>query len=518
MSGAISRQQAFPFLTAIILVPVFAASLILAIPRDARRLIRGVALVASVAVLGISAAVIDLFRTGDGGYQMVSNHMWAPGLGISWSIGVDGISLFLVALTSLLFPLVLFGAYARQNTKSFSVWILLLEAGCLGSFLSLDLLMFFLFFEATLVPIYFLMVSWGHEGRNRAAMKFLVYTFVGSAFLLVGAIALAFMHQSQTGLLTFDIRSLVHTHVSGTEGVLLMLAFTFAFAVKAPIWPFHTWSPDTYAEAPASASIILGGVMAKLGTYGIVRFDLELFPHATILLAPLFLTLGVIGIIYGGIVAAQQRDLKRLVAFSSLSHMGFIVLGAFALTGESVSGAVVEMLNHGLYTAALFLLIAMIYSRRRTFEIARLRGLQGAAPVMAGIFTLVMLASIGVPGLNGFVGEFLILAGTFAAHRWWAVVAVLGVVISAVYMLWAYQQIFHASQPMTDPKEPLRDLTTRERLVLVPLVVLIVALGVYPKPVLDRIEPAVNQLIMHVHQVEATNALNANALSPLEGR
>lgn len=518
LSGVISQQQAFPFLTAIILVPVFAAALVLAVPKDAKRLIRGVALVASISVLGIAATVIDLFRSADGGYQMVSNHMWAPGLGISWSVGVDGISLFLIALTALLFPLVLFGVYARQNGKSFAVWMLLLEAGCLGSFLSLDLLMFFLFFEATLIPIYFLMVSWGHEGRNRAAMKFFVYTFLGSAFLLVGAVALAFMHQSQTGVLTFDIRSLVHTHVSGTEGVLLMLAFTFAFAVKAPIWPFHTWSPDTYAEAPASASIILGGVMAKLGTYGIIRFDLELFPHATIMLAPLFLTLGVIGIIYGAMVAARQRDLKRLVAFSSLSHMGFIVIGTFALTGQSVSGAVVEMMNHGLYTAALFLLIAMIYRRRRTFEIAKLHGLQSAAPVMAGIFTLVMLASIGVPGLNGFVGEFLILTGTFSAHRWWAVVAVLGVVISAVYMLWAYQQVFHGSQETTANEEPFRDVTTRERLVLVPLIVLIVFLGVYPKPVLDRIEPSVNQLIAHIHQVESTNVLTTNALSPLEGK
>ncbi|HVB00359.1 MAG TPA: proton-conducting transporter membrane subunit, partial [Acidimicrobiales bacterium] len=214
----------------------------------------------------------------------------------------------------------------------------------------------------------------------------------------------------------------------------------------------------------------------------------------------------------------RQRDLKRLVAFSSLSHMGFIVIGTFALTGQSVSGAVVEMMNHGLYTAALFLLIAMIYRRRRTFEIAKLHGLQSAAPVMAGIFTLVMLASIGVPGLNGFVGEFLILTGTFSAHRWWAVVAVLGVVISAVYMLWAYQQVFHGSQEATANEEPFRDVTTRERLVLVPLIVLIVFLGVYPKPVLDRIEPSVNQLIAHIHQVESTNVLTANALSPLEGK
>lgn len=518
IGGVAVSKYAFPYLTTLVLVPAFAAVMILAVPRDAQRLIRAIAVAAVTGVLGVTAAVIDQFHAGDGSYQMISQHMWAPALGVSWSIGVDGISLFLVAMTALIFALAVFGASPRKNAKSFAVWMLLLEAGCLGSFLSLDVLLFFLFFETTLVPIYFLIAGWGHEGRNRAATKFFVYTFVGSAFLLVGAVALAFLHKSQTGVLTFDIRALARTHVSGTEGVLLFLAFTIAFAIKAPIWPFHTWSPDAYAEAPASGSIILGGVMAKLGTYGIIRFDLELFPHATIMLAPIFLTLGVVGIVYGGIVAAMQRDLKRLIAFSSLSHMGFIVLGTFALTGESLSGAVIEMLNHGLYTAALFFLVAMIYRRRHTFEIAKLRGLQNSAPVMAGIFTLVMLASIGVPGLNGFVGEFLILVGAFAAHRWWAVVAVLGVVISAVYMLWAYQQVFHGKESASETPEQFHDLSTRERLVLVPLVVLIVAIGVYPKPILDRIEPAVSQLIAHVHQVDANSSVSANALSPAEGK
>lgn len=518
-TNAAGSQHAFPYLTSLILIPAVAAVLVLLLPKSAERAIRWLSVLATVGVLGVTSAVIDQFRTSDGGYQMVSNHIWAPSLGISWTIGVDGISLFLVAMTALLFPLALFGAYARKEIKPYAAWMLLLEAGCLGSFLSLDLLLFFLFFELTLIPIYFLTVGWGHEGRNGAATKFFIYTFVGSAFLLVGSIAVAFIHQSQTGTLSFDVRTLANTHLSGVEGVLLFLAFTFAFAVKAPIWPFHTWSPDAYAETPASGSIILGGVMAKLGTYGVIRFDLGLFPHATIMLAPIFLTLGVVGIIYGGMVAAKQRDLKRLVAFSSLSHMGFIVIGAFALTGQSVSGAVIQMMNHGLYTAALFLLIAMIYRRRRTFEISRLAGLQNAAPVMAGIFTLIMLASIGVPGLNGFVGEFLILVGTFSVHRWWAVVAVVGVVVSAVYMLWAYQQVFHGKlDETTTPQEHFHDVSLRERLVLVPLVVLIVAIGIYPKPVLDRIEPAVNQLIAHVHHANVTVASSASALSATEGK
>ncbi len=520
-----TSQTSFPYLTTLILVPVFTALMVLAIPQDAQRLIRAIALTGSVATLGISAAVIDQFVTSTGGDQLVSTHQWAPALGISWSIGVDGISLFLVAMTALLFPLALYGTTPKRNTgspnrntKGFFAWMLILETGCIGSFLSLDLMLFFLFFELTLIPIYFLISGWGHSGRNRAAMKFFIYTFAGSATLLVGAIALAFIHQSETGTLTFDIRALGETHLSGVEGVLLFLAFTFAFAVKAPIWPFHTWSPDAYAEGPASSSIILGGVMAKLGTYGIVRFDLGLFPHASIMLAPIFLTLGVVGIIYGSFVAAKQRDLKRLVAFSSLSHMGFIVIGAFALTGESISGAVIQMANHGLYTAALFLLIAMIYRRRRSFDVAKMKGLQSQAPVLAAIFTIVMLASIGVPGLNGFIGEFLILVGTFSAHRWWAVVAMLGVIGSAVYMLWAYQQVFHGKPEMAAGEKDFSDINVRERLVLVPLVLLIVALGVFPKPVLDRIEPSVNALVAHVQVVDHGSVIHQQALRSAAGK
>ncbi|MGD0896068.1 MAG: NADH-quinone oxidoreductase subunit M [Acidimicrobiales bacterium] len=499
--ASVADQRAFPFLTALVLVPVGAALLALVVPKRASWVIRGVGLAASLGVLGIAAAVLDEFQAGVGGYQMVSQHPWVGSLGISWNLGVDGISLFLVLLTALLFVLALVGAGERSNVKSFTVWILLLEAACLGSFLSLDLLMFFLFFETTLVPIYFIIGGWGHERRNHAAMKFFIYTFTGSAVMLVGILALVSIHQGQTGVTTFDIRQLAQTRLSGTAGVLLLLAFSAAFAVKAPIFPFHTWSPDAYREAPVAGSVLLAGVTAKLGTYGIIRFDLGLFPHATVVLAPVFLTLGVVGIIYGAIVAAVQKDLKRLVAYSSLANIGFIVIGAFALTGEAVSGAVLQMLNHGLVTAALFLLVAMIYRRRQTMSVAHLGGLQHKAPVMAATFTVVALASIGVPGLNSFVGEFLILSGTFLTHRWWAVVATAGVVLAAVYLLWAYQQIFHGPERAADRDRPFRDITWRERAVMAPLVVLIVFLGVYPKPVLDRITPSVDQLVTHVEQV-----------------
>jgi len=509
--GAGATKHTFPYLTALILLPAGAAFVVLLLPRRSRVAIRIVAMAASLGVLGIAASVLTVFRAGDGGYQMVSAQPWIAPLGVSWDIGVDGISLFLVVLSALLFPITLAYASERTNLKAFTVWVLILETGCLGSFLSLDLLFFFLFFETTLVPVYFLIGGWGHEGRGYAATKFFIYTFAASAMMLVGIIALVFIHQSQTGVTTFDIRALEQTRLSGTASVLLFLSFTVAFVVKAPVFPFHTWSPDAYREAPLAGTVILASIMAKLGTYGIVRFDLGLFPHAVVMLAPLLLTLGVIGIIYGGIVAAVQHDLKRLVAYSSLAHMGFIVIGAFALTGESVSGAVLEMVNHGLYTAALFILIAMIYRRRGTFSIPRLSGLQHSAPVMAGAFTVVMLASIGVPGLNGFVGEFLILSGTFLTHRWWAVVATAGVIVAAVYLLWAYQQVFHGKEAPRDNEPAFPEMKVREGLVLAPLIVLIVVLGIYPKPVLDRISPSVDALVNHVVAV-------AHPKIPLNGR
>ena len=274
----------------------------------------------------------------DGGYQLVSDHVWAKDLGIHWSLGIDGISLFLVVMTALLFPLALLGARVKRDPRSFVAWVLLLEAACLGSFVSLDLVLFFLFFELTLVPAYFIISGWGYARRGYAAIKFFIYTFAGSAFLLVGILAVAFIHQSQTGVLTFELPALVHTHLSGTEGVLLFLAFTAAFAVKAPIFPFHTWSPDAYAEAPTAGAVLLAAVMAKLGTYGIIRFDLNLFPQATRTLAPWLLTLAVIGILYGALVACAQRDLKRLLAYSSLAQIGFIVLGTFALNSQGLTG------------------------------------------------------------------------------------------------------------------------------------------------------------------------------------
>ncbi|MHB8220308.1 MAG: complex I subunit 4 family protein [Acidimicrobiales bacterium] len=496
-------SPAFPYLTVLVLLPVGGAVVVALAGKVPRRVVEGLGVAVSLVTLGFAVAMAVAFRAGDAGYQFTSDHVWAKTLGIHWFLGVDGISVFLVLLAAVLFPIVLVGARTHHNPRSFIAWMLLLEAACIGSFVSLDLILFFFFFELTLVPAYFIISGWGYAHRAYAAVKFFVYTFLGSAFLLVGILAVAFLHQHQTGVLTFSLPVLEHTHFSGTTGVLLFLAFTAAFAVKAPLFPFHTWSPDAYAEAPTGGSMILTAVLAKLGTYGIIRFDLNLFPQATRDLAPVILTLAVIGILYGALVACAQRDMKRLVAYSSLAQIGFIVLGTFALSTQALEGGVLLMVNHGLITAALFLLIGWIYERRQTWQVTELRGLQRPAPVMAAAFTVVMLASIGLPGLNGFVSEFLVLLGTFITHRWWAVVATAGVVLAAIYLLWAYQQVFHGKVSLA--QSTTRDLSWTERLVIAPLIILIVFLGLYPKPVLDRITPSVNRLVSRVEVATRTH-------------
>lgn len=447
----------------------------------------------------LAASLIALFNTRSGGFQGVSSFEWVPSLGISWKLGVDGISLFLVGLTALLFPIALFGSKEKSDTGSYMGWMLLLEASLMGSFLSIDLFSFFVLFELTLIPSYFLIARWGYSRSGFAAVKFFVYTFFGSAFLLVGILALVFIHQAQTGTVTFDLAALANgTHLSNTAQEWLLVAFTVAFAIKAPLFPLHTWSPDTYGESPLGPVVIIASVMAKLGIYGMIRFDLELFPQAAHLLAPLLLTLGVAGVIYGSVVAASSSNMRRFVAFSSISHVGLIVLGLFALTPQGLTGAVVQMFNHGIYTAALLLVIGFIYERRPDMAFAGLGGLQKFAPLLAGVATVVFMASVGLPGLSGFVGEFLILLGAFLSHRWWAVAGTTGVVLSAIYLLWGYQKIFHGKPSQALERSGFRDISKGEFALVVPLLALIVFLGVYPRPMLERVNPTVNALVSRV--------------------
>jgi NADH-quinone oxidoreductase subunit M len=496
--AATEGVDAFSILPALVLVPLIGAVTLALMPRSRPDLLKQVALLFSGATGALSVWLLLEFDQQESGFQFVVQRNLIESIGSSWFLGVDGISLFLVVLTGVLFPLAIIGIDPEHDPKPYFAWLLVLEAGSIGVFLALDLLLFFLFFEVVLIPMYFLIGKWGHGNRRYAATKFFLYTMAGSAFMLVGIISVAFLHASATGdAVTFDLVAIAESQsIATTTARWLFLTFAVAFAVKVPIFPLHTWLPDAHTEAPTAGSVILAGIMLKLGTYGFFRFGLYLFPEASVWAAPLFLTLGVIGIIYGAVVATMQRDLKRLVAYSSVAHLGFIVLGTFAINTEGMSGGLLQMVNHGISTGALFLLVGMVYERRHTREISALSGLQKSAPILAAVFTVVMLSSIGVPGLNNFVGEFLILLGAFAAHRWWAVVATVGVILAALYMLWAYQRVFHG--PAEGDNADMPDLRLKEGLVLGPFLVGIVFLGVYPRPMLERMEPSVDALIAHV--------------------
>jgi len=487
----------FPILTAIIIVPIIGAALVALSSRRRPEQAKLIALLTSVATAGMTIWLLSSFETGEAGFQFVSKHTWIEQWGISWHVGVDGISLFMVVLTGLLYPLVILGIDPHHDEKPYLAWLLMLEAGVMGSFLSLDLFMFFVFFEIVLVPMYFLIGGWGYENRVYAATKFFLYTMLGSAFMLVGLIATAVIASDDLGGITFDLVEIAEGgNFAASTARWLFFAFAIAFAVKVPIFPLHTWLPDAHTQAPTAGSVVLAAVMLKLGTYGFLRFGLYLFPEATYWSRHLWLTLAVIGIIYGAIVATMQKDLKRLVAYSSIAHLGFIVLGTFAFTSQAISGGVIQMINHGVSTGALFLLVGMIYERRKTRQISELGGIQSVAPIFAAGFMVIMLSSIGVPGLNGFIGEYLILIGSFDTARWWTIVAATGVILAALYLLWAYQRVFHG-EPEGENKT-FRELSWKEGAVLLPFVVAAVFMGVYPKPVLDRIEPSVDVLVERV--------------------
>ena len=506
--------ESLPILTLLVVVPALGAAVVALLPGDNERLLRLVGMVFAVVALALSVALMFDYRANGGGFQFLSEHVWIRSFGISWKLGVDGISLFLIGLTGVLFPLAIAGPEVHRDVKGYVAWMLLLEAGCMGVFLSLDLFLFFLFWELVLVPMYFLIGGWGYDRRIYATLKFFLYTMVGSALMLVGILAVVFLHERETGRLTFDLVALATDQsIAGDTARWLFLAFAASFAIKVPIFPVHTWLPDAHTEAPTGGSVILAGIMLKLGTYGFVRFGLYLFPDAVVDLAPVFLTLGVIGIIYGAMVATMQRDLKRLVAYSSVAHLGFIVVGTFGLSHQGLQGGVIQMVNHGVSTGALFLLVGMIYERRHTRLIADMGGIQRSAPLFAAVFTVVMLSSIGLPGLNGFVGEFLVLLGTFVTARWWVVVATVGVILAAIYLLWAYQRVFHG--PVTvEANRHLEDFHVREYVMFAPLVALIIAIGVYPKPFLERIEPSAQKVVRQLNNASVVPETSGLAEAP----
>ncbi len=447
------------------------------------------ALLVSVVTFVLSLGILRDFESGRAGFQLLEDASWVGPLNIRYLLGVDGISLWMVLLTTFLMPLSILASWKVQDRlPAYMTAMLVLETAMLGVFLSLDLLLFFVFFEGMLFPMYLIIGAWGGERRVYAAIKFFIYTMAGSALLLVAILFLYFRAGAETGTPSFVLTDLQQLSLPVVTARWLFLAFFLAFAVKVPLFPLHTWLPDAHVEAPTAGSVILAGVLLKIGAYGLIRFNLGLFPEASNYFRGLAMTLAVIGIVYGAVVALMQVDVKRLVAYSSVSHLGFVVLGIFAGSVPAMSGGVLQMVNHGLSTGALFLLVGMIYERTHTRDLGAMGGLANRMPVLAGVFLLVALSSLGLPGLNGFVGEFLILTGTFSVGKVFAVIGASGIVLAAIYLLWAYQRMMHG-EPRPE-HDGLGDLSVREYAVLVPVVAAIVAIGIFPKPLLERIEPS----------------------------
>jgi NADH-quinone oxidoreductase subunit M len=447
------------------------------------------ALAVSIVTFGLSLGVLAHFRSDANGFQLVEEASWVGPLNLRYLLGVDGVSVFMLLLTAFLMPLSILASWKMERQVIyFMAALLALETAMLGAFVALDLLLFFVFFEALLFPMYLVIGIWGSGRRVYAAIKFFLFTMGGSALLLVAILFLYFRSGTISGTSTLDLRELQGLALAPATARWLFLAFFVAFAVKVPLFPLHTWLPDAHTEAPTAGSVLLAGVLLKVGAYGLIRFNLTLFPGASADLRGLVSILAVIGIVYGAVVALIQTDIKRLVAYSSVSHLGFVVLGIFAGTVQGMTGGVIQMLNHGLSTGALFLLVGMLYDRTHTRDLGRLGGLASRTPVLAGFFLLVALSSLGLPGLNGFVGEFLILLGTFTTNAAFAVIGSLGVVLAAIYLLWAYQRAMHGELRVGLEDTP--DVSPREYAILVPIVAAIVAIGVFPKPFLDRIEPS----------------------------
>ena len=453
----------------------------------------------AVANFLLSLLLFFYFQSETAGMQFVENVPWIPSLGVSYHLGVDGISLFLVLLTTLLSAVAILSSWTAitERVKEYYIFMLLLEMGMLGVFVSLDLFLFFAFWEATLIPMYFLIGRWGGARRIYAALKFFLYTFGGSALMLVAILVLYFMNAQATGQPTFDLLQLQRFDVPVAAQTWLFLAFALGFAIKVPLFPFHTWLPDAHVQAPTAGSVILAGVMLKMGTYGFVRFCLPLFPDASVTFMPLMSVLALIGIIYGALVALMQRDVKSLVAYSSVSHLGFVVLGIFTLNAQGLSGGILQMVNHGLSTGALFLLVGMLYERRHTRLIDDFGGLWKQLPLFGTLLLIVILSSIGLPGLNGFVGEFTILVGTFRANPIYAVFAALGIILGAWYMLTMFRQVMHG--PLDKPaNRELKDLSAREIAVLVPIIILIFLIGIFPNLFLAKMDASVMALLAQV--------------------
>jgi NADH-quinone oxidoreductase subunit M len=488
--------MAFPLLSLILFLPLVGALVLLGFPSQRHTAIRVCALVVMLLTFAVSLILYIVFDAALPQMQFAERAPWIDTFGIYYHIGVDGISLPLVLLTTFLSPIALLEAWRSIQTKvkEFAIVVLVLETGMLGVFFALDVFLFYIFWEAMLIPMYFLIGIWGGQRRIYATVKFVLYTMAGSAVMLIGILALYFINKGHTGELSFYLFDLYRLPLTLAQQKMLFLAFFLGFAIKVPLFPFHTWLPDAHVEAPTAGSVILAGVLLKMGTYGFIRFCLPLFPAASAHYAGLISCLAVIGIIYGALVALVQSDAKKLVAYSSVSHLGFVMLGIFSGTMAGLQGSIIQMVNHGLSTGALFLLVGMIYDRRHTRLIADYGGLWRQVPIFAVFFLIVMFSSIGLPGLNGFVGEFLILLGTFERSQGFAVLAALGIILGAVYMLWMYQRMMFGEITQAENRT-LTDLTGREIALMVPILILMFWIGIYPNTFLRKTDAASKHLL-----------------------
>jgi NADH-quinone oxidoreductase subunit M len=495
----------FPLLSAVIFLPSLGAILGFLIASE--ELVKRMALVTTTLTFLLALILFFAFDPGSDAMQFFERYAWVPAIGINYEVGIDGISLLLLTLTTFLLPLTILASWDSigGRTREFIICLLFLETGLIGVFAAVDLFLFYVFWEATLIPMYFLIGVWGGPQRVYAAVKFILYTMAGSLLMLVAILALYFIHRQAMGYGSFNLFQLARLELAPSTQRWLFLAFFLAFAIKVPLFPFHTWLPDAHVEAPTAGSVILAGVLLKMGTYGFVRFCLPLFPDASNDAAWIIALLAVIGIVYGALMALVQTDIKKLVAYSSVSHLGFVMLGIFAFNTLGLDGAVLQMVNHGLSTGALFLLVGMLYDRRHTRMIADFGGLAKVMPVYAAFFLVVALSSLGLPGLNGFVGEFLVLLGAFQTLPVYAIVGATGVILSAVYLLWMYQRAMFGEVTHKE-NQRLRDLAPREVAVLAPIVLAIVWIGVYPQPLLKRMEASTKSVVERVLAVEKLRA------------
>jgi len=489
----------FPILTAVTFFPLAGAVMLLFLPRAKEEFLKRAALVISLVEFVISLPLFIWFDEGVAGMQFTERVPWISEWGVQYAIGVDGISLLLILLTTFLTVLCILSSWraVERMVKEYMIAFLILETGMLGVLVSLDLILFYVFWEVTLIPMYLIIGVWGGPRRIYAAIKFFLYTMAGSVLMLVAILALYFLHGKATGEYTFDLLKLYQAGLPATTQYLMFAAFALAFAIKVPMFPFHTWLPDAHVEAPTAGSVILAGILLKLGTYGFIRFAIPLFPVAAFKAIPIISVLALIGIIYGALVSMMQEDLKKLVAFSSVSHLGFVMLGMFAFNVQGVQGSIYQMLNHGVSTGALFLIVGMVYERRHTRLIADFGGLSRVMPVFATFFMIVVLSSIALPGTNGFVGEFLILLGTFKANPVYGILGATGVILAAAYMLWMFQRVMFGAITHEENRG-LKDLNLREIVTLIPIIILIIWMGVFPKFFFKKMDLSVQNFLYDV--------------------